>query len=323
MSDGRGVRSATGKLRCALLAALLACCASVSIVTGAFAAGTQRNFASPEEATQALAQAVRAQDRAAMLAVLGQDASSWISSGDAAADRAAVARFIGAYDARHRLVQEDGKATLTLGDEDFPFAFPVVRQGGRWRFDTAAGKTEMLARRIGENELSAIKVLQAIVDAQLDYASADRNGDGVLSYAQKLNSSPGKHDGLYWPVEPGQPPSPAGELLARASSEGFQAKAGKPTPYHGYYYRLLKRQGKHAPGGALDYVVGGREIGGFAVLAYPARYGNSGIMSFIVNQDGKIYQSDLGPDTQAKALKMQEYDPGPGWTPVDAGGKAG
>jgi hypothetical protein len=295
----------------------------VSIVTGAFAAGTQRNFASPEEATQALAQAVRAQDRAAMLAVLGQDASSWISSGDAAADRAAVARFIGAYDARHRLVQEDGKATLTLGDEDFPFAFPVVRQGGRWRFDTAAGKTEMLARRIGENELSAIKVLQAIVDAQLDYASADRNGDGVLSYAQKLNSSPGKHDGLYWPVEPGQPPSPAGELLARASSEGFQAKAGKPTPYHGYYYRLLKRQGKHAPGGALDYVVGGREIGGFAVLAYPARYGNSGIMSFIVNQDGKIYQSDLGPDTQAKALKMQEYDPGPGWTPVDAGGKAG
>jgi hypothetical protein len=165
--------------------------------------------------------------------------------------------------------------------------------------------------------------LQAIVDAQLDYASADRNGDGVLAYAQKFVSSPGKHDGLYWPVKPGETPSPAGELLAKASSEGFHAGGGTPTPYHGYYYRPLEGQGKHAPGGALDYVVKGRAIGGFAVVAYPARYGNSGIMSFIVNQDGKIYQSDLGPDTQAKALKMKEFDPGKGWTPVNAAGKAG
>jgi hypothetical protein len=141
----------------------------------------------------------------------------------------------------------------------------------------------------------------------------------VLAYAQRFNSSPGKHDGLYWPVEPGEAPSPLGELLAKASSEGFQAKGEKPKPYHGYYYRLLKRQGKNAPSGALDYVAGGREIGGFAVVAYPAKYGNSGIMTFIVNQDGKIYQSDLGPDTQAKALKMQEYDPGPTWSPVDTG----
>jgi hypothetical protein len=299
--------------------ALLALGASLVVASGAFAAATQRNFASPEEATQALAQAVKAHDRAATLAILGKDASSWISSGDAAADRAAVARFIEAYDAGHHLVQQDGKAMLTIGLDDFPFAFPIVRNGQRWHFDTAAGKVEMLARRIGENELSAIKVLQAIVDAQLDYASADRNGDGVLAYAQKFLSSPGKHDGLYWPVEPGQPPSPAGELLAKASSEGFRAKGKKPTPYHGYYYRPLERQGKHAPPGALDYVVGGRAIGGFAVVAYPARYGNSGIMTFIVNQDGKIYQADLGPDTQAKALKIREYDPGPGWTPVDTG----
>jgi hypothetical protein len=306
---------------------LLALFASLFIGAGAFAADTQRSFASPEEATQALVNAVKAHDRAATLAVLGQDAASWISSGDATADQAAVARFIEAYDAKHHLAQKDGKATLTLGADDFPFAFPIVRKGERWRFDTAAGKLEMLARRIGENELSAIKVLQAIVDAQLDYASADRNGDGVLAYAQKFFSSPGKHDGLYWPVDPGQPPSPAGELLAKASSEGYrareqakdQAKGKQPVPYHGYYYRLLTRQGKHAPSGALDYVVGGRAIGGFAVVAYPARYGNSGIMTFIVNQDGKIYQSDLGPDTQAKALKMKEFDPGPGWTPVDTG----
>jgi hypothetical protein len=315
MSNRRWYETAIGGMRCALL--VLG--ASVFIAAGAVAAGTQRNFASPEEATQALVQAVKAQDRPATLAVLGKDASSWISSGDAAADHAAVARFIGAYDAKHQLLQKDGKATLTLGTDDFPFAFPIVRKGQRWHFDTAAGKVEMLARRIGENELSAIEVLEAVVDAQLDYASADRNGDGVLTYARKFASSPGKHDGLYWPAEPGQAPSPLGELLAKASSEGFHASGNKPTPYHGYYYRLLQRQGKHAPQGALDYVVGGRAIGGFAVVAYPARYGNSGIMTFIVNQDGKIYQSDLGPNTQAKALKMQEYDPGKGWAPVDAG----
>ena len=308
------------RLRCILLALLASLCIGAG---DAFAAATQRNFASPEEATQALVEAVKAHDRAATLAVLGQDAAAWISSGDATADQAAVARFIDAYDARHQLVRQDGKATLTLGADDFPFAFPLVRKGARWRFDTAAGKLEMLARRIGENELSAIKVLQAVVDAQLEYASVDRNGDGVLTYARKFVSSPGKHDGLYWPVDPGQPPSPAGELLAQASSEGYQprdrAKGEQPAPYHGYYYRPLTRQGKHAAGGALDYVVGGRAIGGFAVVAYPARYGNSGIMTFIVNHDGKIYQSDLGPTTQAKALKMKEYDPGPGWTPVEAG----
>jgi hypothetical protein len=167
-------------------------------------------------------------------------------------------------------------------------------------------------------------VLQAIVDAQLEYASVDRDGDGVMAYARKFLSSPGKHDGLYWPVDPGQAPSPAGELLAKASSEGYQAQgqAKGKQPYHGYYYRPLTRQGKHASSGALDYVVGGRAIGGFAVVAYPARYGNSGIMTFIVNQDGKIYESDLGPTTQAKALKMNGYDPGPGWTPVDAGTQA-
>ncbi len=316
MSADRRYETAIGKIGTGLLALF----ASIYIASAAFAAtGTQRSFASPEEAAQALVQAVKAYDRPAMLAVLGQDASNWISSGDATADRAAIARFVAAYDAEHKVaLQEEGKATLTLGSNDFPFAFPIVRSGERWRFDTAAGKEEMLARRIGENELSAIKVLQAIVDAQMDYASSDRDGDGVVAYAQKFNSSPGKHDGLYWPVKAGQAPSPLGEILAKASSEGFKA-SGRPAPYHGYYYRLLKRQGKNAPSGALDYVVGGRAIGGFAVVAYPARYGNSGIMSFIVNQDGKIYQADLGPDTPTKAMKMEEFNPGPDWKPVDAG----
>jgi hypothetical protein len=301
---------------------LLAFVMSVFIATGAHAENTkQRSFSSPEEAAQALAKSVKARNQTDILAVLGQDASSWISSGDAAADRAAADRFVKAYDAKHAFVQGGNKATLTLGEEDFPFAFPLVRNGERWRFDTAAGKEEMLVRRIGENELSAIGVLQAIVDAQLEYASEDRNGDGVLAYAQKFASSPGKHDGLYWPAKAGEEESPLGELLAKAAGEGYQMKEKGPTPYHGYYYRLLHGQGKNATSGQFDYVVHGRAIGGFAAIAYPARYGNSGIMTFIVNQDGKIFQSDLGPDTQNKAQKMQLFDPGNGWTPVPVDGQ--
>jgi hypothetical protein len=298
---------------------LLVLLTSFFVATAGAAATAQRNFASPEDAAAALAQAVKAQDRAATLAVLGQDAADWISSGDAVADRASIARFIAAYDAKHAIVRDGNKATLTLGADDFPFAFPIIRNGERWRFDTAAGKEEMLARHIGENELSAIKVLQAIVDAQMEYASEDRNGDGVLAYAQKFASSPGKRDGLYWPVKDGEKPSPLGELVARASGEGYRKNDDKnPSAYHGYYYRMLTSQGKNAPSGALDYVVHGRAIGGFAAIAYPARYGNSGIMTFIVNQDGKLYQADLGPNTQARATQMQQFDPGPEWSPVQA-----
>lgn len=220
MSDGRWFDTAIGALR----GALLVLCASLTIAPGAAAAGAQRNFASPEEAAMALVQALKANDREATLAVLGKDASSWISSGDAVADRAAVERFISAYDTKHQLVTKGSKATLMLGADDFPFAFPIVRAGKRWRFDTSTGKVEMLARRIGENELNAIKVLQAIVDAQLDYASADRNGDGVVSYAQKFVSSPGQKDGLYWQVEPGQPPSRRANCWPRRP-----AKASRPA----------------------------------------------------------------------------------------------
>jgi hypothetical protein len=275
----------------------------------------QKTYGTPEEAASALAQAVKAHDRSAILAVLGK-ANDWISSGDPVADRAMGERFVSAYEVKHSIVGTGDKLTLTVGNDDYPFAFPIVKSGERWRFDTEAGKEELLARRIGANELDAIKVLQAIVDAQLEYASKDRNGDGVLDYAQKFSSSPGKHDGLYWPTKAGEPASPLGALVAKASGEGYKKKESGPTPYRGYYYRLLKGQSKSASGGALDYVVHGRAIGGFAVVAYPAKYGSSGIMTFIVNQDGKIYQADLGSNTGLRTGAMRLYDPGDGWSPV-------
>ena len=280
-------------------------------------AGTayQRTFATPEDAASALVQVVKAHDRTKILGVLG-GANDWISSGDPVADRAIGDRFVAAYAVKHSIVGTGDKLTLTVGNDDYPFAFPIVKSGERWRFDTEAGKEELLARRIGANELDAIKILQAIVDAQLEYASQDRNGDGVLDYAQKFSSSPGKHDGLYWPTKAGEPASPLGALVAKASGEGYKKKESGPTPYRGYYYRMLKGQSKSASGGALDYVVHGRAIGGFAVVAYPAKYGSSGIMTFIVNQDGKIYQADLGSSTALRAGAMRQYDPADSWSPV-------
>jgi len=293
------------------------------VPTAAPAAGvTQKTFASPEDAASALVQAVTAHDRAATLAVIG-DAGDWISSGDPAADRATAEHFIAAYAARHAIEQNDDKATLRIGEDGFPFAFPLVRRADRWRFDTAAGKDELLARRIGQNELDAINVLYAIADAERDYASEDRNGDGVLVYAQKFASSAGKRDGLYWPTKADEPASPLGIFVARAAAEGYRKRDSAPTPYHGYYYRMLKGQGRNAQSGALDYVVRGRAIGGFAVVAYPARYGNSGIMTFIINQDGKAYQADLGATTREKASAMQRFDPGTGWSPVRAAESGG
>jgi len=280
------------------------------------ATSAQKTFATPEDAANALVQAAKSRNRAATLAVIG-NASDWISSGDATADRATVERFVAAYEMKHTIVRNGDKATLRLGDDDFPFAFPLVQSGNQWRFDTDAGKEELLARRIGANELAAIQVLKAIIDAERDYASQDRNGDGVLAYAQKFASSPGRRDGLYWPANAGEPESPLGVLVAQAAREGYKKSDKGPTPYHGYYYRMLKGQGKNAESGAFNYVVRGRGIAGFAAVAYPARYGNSGIMTFIVNQDGKIYEADLGPQTRAKAEGVKVFDPGKGWSLVD------
>jgi len=281
------------------------------------AASAQKSFATPDDAVSALVRAVKARDRNATLAVLG-NAGEWLSSGDTAADRATVQRFLSDYEAKHALVPDGDKATLMIGRDEFPFAFPLVKSRNRWRFDTASGKEELLARRVGANEISAIKVLQAIVDAEHEYASEDRKGDGVLAYAQRFASRPGKRDGLYWYAKAGEPQSPLGVLVAKAASDGYRHGETAPTPYHGYYYRMLKGQGKSAESGAFDYVLRGRGIAGFAVVAYPARYANSGIMTFIVNQDGRIYQADLGPGTKARAEGMQRFDPGKGWSAVDA-----
>lgn len=295
---------------------LLALVVMVLVSTRAFGAGTaQRTFATAEDAVTALVAAAKANDPKAIRAILGNDRGD-LSSGDAVADRTLRQGFVAAYEVKHALVDSGGVMRLTVGNEAFPFAFPLVQAGGAWRFDTAAGRDELLARRIGANELDAIKVLQAIVDAQREYASADRNGDGVLAYASRFASTRGKHDGLYWPAKAGEPPSPLGELVVQAAGEGYRSKQGAPTPYHGYYYRMLKGQTASASGGAVDYVVRGRAIGGYAVVAYPAKYGSSGIMTFIVNQDGTVYQSDLGPDTQAKASAMRKFDPGSSWTRV-------
>ena len=291
----------------------LALC-GLCFAAGVGAAAPQRSFASADEAASALAQAVKAHDRPAILAILGAGSEKWITSGDKVADRALGERFVAAYEQKHTIAADgDAHATLTLGADDWPFAFPIVKSEQGWRFDTEAGKSELLARRIGENELAAINVMLAIVDAERDYASEDRNKDGVREYARKFASSPGRKDGLYWPTSTGEPPSPLGALVTRAAGEGYKKGEG-PRPYHGYYFRMLKGQGANAKGGAMDYVVKGRMIGGFAAIAYPAQYGNSGVMTFIVNHDGVVYQKDLGPQTAAKARAITRFDPGEGWT---------
>ena len=279
------------------------------------AAKPPQSFASPEAAVDALAQAARASDEKPLLALFGSAAHDIVSSGDAVADANVRENFAKSYDSKHSLERDgDAKAILVYGDDDFPFPIPLVKQGDQWHFDAAAGRHEILARRVGRNELATIQVCLAYVDAQREYASVDRDGDGLFEYAQKFNSSSAKsHDGLYWPVEPGQPESPLGELVADARSEGYRHEEGKRKPYHGYLYKILTKQGPHAAGGAYDYLVRGRMIGGFALVAYPAEYGVSGIMTFVVNQDGVVFSKDLGPGTTKTAAAMTRFDPDSTW----------
>ena len=294
----------------------IAICATLA----APATAAQKTFASPEEAVKALLDAARDSDREVLLAILGPSGKDLLSSGDPIADREGLLRFVQEYDTSHRLTMEgDRKAILHVGSDDWTSPIPIAKQGDVWRFDTEAGKQEILNRRIGRNELAAIQVCRAMVDAQLEYATRDRMGDGVLQYAQRFVSTAGKHDGLYWATREGEAPSPLGPLAARAVEEGYGRKkaSGAPAPYHGYFYRILKSQGKDAPGGALDYVADGRMIGGFAILAYPAKYGNSGVMSFMVNQDGVVYQKNLGPGTEETALAMRQYNPDSTWKKVE------
>jgi Protein of unknown function (DUF2950) len=282
----------------------------------ASAATAHRRFATAEEAAGALVAALRSGDQKALLAILGDEGRNLVSSGDPVADWQRRDRFVAEYDAQHKLEAGGGKIVLVVGRNDFPFPIPIVPDGPWWRFDTAAGKEEILNRRLGRNELNAIQVALAYVEAQREYYARDPDGDGLLHYARAFASTPGKRDGLYWPTNPGEPPSPLGTLVARARGEGYSKRSPNPIAYWGYYYRILTGQGKDAPGGAYDYMAHGRMLGGFALVAYPAQYGVSGVMTFIVNHDGVVYQKDLGPRTAAIALSMKEFNPDSTWKKI-------
>lgn len=296
---------------------LLVSLTTVAILcTVASFASAQQAFKTPDEAASALVGAVKAGDQKAIVAVLGPDGVDIASSGDEVADAATRQKFLSAYDVKHQIAMDgDSKATLVIGQEDFPLPIPLLRKDGMWRFDTAAGRQEILARRIGKNELDAIQTSLAYVDAQNEYSEKDRTGAGVKTYAQRVISQPGKKDGLYWPASQGEDASPLGELVAQATAQGYRTGGGR-TPFHGYYFKILTKQGAAAPGGELDYVVRGKMIGGFALIAYPAEYRNSGVMTFIVNHAGVVYQKDLGPRTAKLAEGMTSFNPDQTWQKV-------
>jgi Protein of unknown function (DUF2950) len=283
----------------------------------AVAASAQKGFESLDDAVNALIGALRADDRKALIAMLGPKGVPLVESGDKVADRRVVQQFIADYDRAHRLEGGGGKVVLYTGEDDFPFPIPLVPDGPRWIWDTDAGDDEILFRRVGRNELAAIEVCLAYVDAQREYYIRDHTGSGILEFAQRFASTKGKQDGLYWETRPGERPSPFGPLVARARAEGYRYGAdAAPAAYHGYFYRPLLAQGSAAPGGAYDFVVKGHMIGGFALVAFPAKYANSGIMTFIVGYDGIVYQKDLGPKTTQIAEAMKTYNPDPTWRKV-------
>jgi hypothetical protein len=303
--------------RAVMAAKLMLLSAALLIFASASVAFAQEKYATPDAAVDALIASVRSGDEKAGLVVLGPGGGDIISSGDKVSDDAARARFVSAYDAKHEIkMQGDDKATLIIGANDYPFSIPLGRKAGKWSFDAEAGRIEILARRIGHNELDTIQTALAYVDAQDEYASKDRTGGGVGVYAQRFISEPGKKDGLYWRSTQGEEESPLGELFAQASREGYVA--GKHAPYHGYYYKILTKQGPHATGGAVDYVVNDKMIGGYALVAYPDEYRNSGVMTFIVNHSGQVFEKDLGPDTANIAERMASFDPDPSWKKVEA-----
>jgi len=275
----------------------------------------QKEFHTAEEAVEAFVGAMKAGDEKELLAIFGPEAEPLISSGDEVNDRQRRERFVENYNRGHSLSEDGGRMILLVGEQQWPFPIPLVKTGDLWSFDTAAGREEILNRRIGENELFTIQVMLAVVDAQREYALQDHGG-GLLEYARKFGSDPGKKNGLYWKTKEGEKQSPLGELVAKARAEGYGPKGSKeePAPYHGYFYRMLMAQGKNAPGGAYDYIVNDKMIGGFAVVAYPAEYGTSGVMTFIVSHDGVVYQKDLGGDTEKLAKAMKVYDPDKTWT---------
>ena len=285
------------------------------------AAAGERTFATPTEAVNALVAAATNHDTNALHAIFGPEGHKLISP-DAVQATEEYKMFVQRLTEKTQLsTNSDSNITLEIGADGWPFPIPLVKQADRWFFDTPAGKMEILNRRIGMDETGTINVCNAYVEAQREYASQDRLGDGVLAYAQFLHSTPGTHDGLFWPTnQPGEELSPLGPLVAQARVEGYERTAkilnDKQAPYHGYYFKILTRQGKHAPGGKHDYIINGRMIAGFALVAWPEKWGNTGVMTFIVNQQGKVYQKNLGPQTAKIARAMTTYDPDDTWTPA-------
>jgi len=270
----------------------------------------QKTFSSPEEASAALFAAVHSNDEKALLDIFGPDGKQIVYSGDATEDAQSHANFAQKYQEMHRLVKEpDGTICLYIGAMNWPTPIPIVNSGNSWYFNTEAGKKEILARRVGRNEMSAIHVCQELAAAEKEYRST-HNG----MYAAQIFSDPGKDNGLYWKASEGQPQSPIGPLVAAAVAEGYvKGENGPPTPYRGYYFHVITRQGKNAPGGAKDYIANGKMTEGFAIVAYPAEYRSSGVMTFIVDQDGVVYQKDLGKNTETIAKAIKEYNPNASW----------
>ncbi|MFI5295268.1 MAG: DUF2950 domain-containing protein [Thermodesulfovibrionales bacterium] len=283
-------------------------------------AASQALFSSPEDALKALVEAVSAKDKDALAQIFGPSAKD-LRSGDEVQAATEFEEFAKHLAEKADLVKEgDSKVILQMGKENWPFPIPLVRKNEQWFFDTEAGREEILNRRIGEDEFTAILVCRSYVKAQREYALKDWDGNEVLAYAQKLRSDPGRKNGLFWRAKPGEEVSPFGELVARAWMEGYKKEKAafreEPAPFHGYYFKILERQGKNAPGGKYNYVINGNMVGGFALVAFPSNWGKSGVMTFIVNQQGKVFQKNLGPDTMKIAREMKDYDPDNSWTLV-------
>jgi hypothetical protein len=285
--------------------------------TALAAQAKQKTFETPHAAVEAMVKAFHDQNKKELLAIFGPGSETLISSGDEVDDREAREKLLLSYSEKNRMETEgEGKVILHVGNNDWPFPIPIVKTGERWRFDTLQGKEEILSRRIGENELGAIQTCLAYVDAQREYAVMDRDDDGLQAYAQKFRSTKGKKDGLHWEVTPGEEPSPLGPLVAKARSEGYM-KGEKPAPYNGYFFRILTAQGENAKGGAHSYLVKGKMVGGFALVAYPASYGASGVKTFIVNHEGVVYEKDLGTKTGRLAKFMKAFNPDKTWKKVE------
>jgi Protein of unknown function (DUF2950) len=318
MTAAKKFRFMDGALRLNPLGFLLALALIVPLKSGAADDEMGEAFATPQAAVSALTLALNSRNGTQLREIFGPGAED-LQNPDQVQATNEMEAFADALQTTNELVRESGtKYALNVGSDAWPFPVPIVQKGGQWYFDTADGKEELLNRRIGRNELDVLKVVRAYVDAQREYAAKDRNGDEVLEYAQKLSSSPGKKDGLYWPSDLDGEMSPLGPLVADAQAEGYNPKVnGQETthsPFHGYYFKILTSQSKHAPGGKYSYIINGHMIGGFALVAWPADYGNTGVMTFIVNQQGRVYQRDLGKNTFQTAAAMTEYDPATGWT---------